>query len=587
MTVRARLVVGLALLGTLLLLLAHARVYAFVTDDAYISFRYAQHLADGGGLVFNAGERVEGYTNFLWVMLLAGFARLGFAPETMATPLSLLATVGLWAVVAAYASRSLRPGDHRLWIAVPCLLLAVTRSVAVWSTSGLETRLFELLIVAGVLSTAHRLTVERGREPPLLLPALLFALATLTRPDGLLITASCALVASVVLVSRRSLGRRTVWAALLYVGIVGAHLAFRHAYYGEWLPNTWFAKVSGQDWSGYGLQYALAFVTEYLAVLWVLPLLVAVWAHLRGGTWFVPALIAAAVLPHALYIVRVGGDHFEYRPFDLYFPLLFLLIGDGLRVSWDGGGGRRVVGSAYAALLVAGLIAIPWQSHREFPGPYSPGYPGSGQHPRDEFVSAPGNPMARLPGVSRLQDSYQDVLWSMTSHFVGLRQEEHAHFVETVKPEGILLAGYVVSGLLPADTHLAMDSVGAIPYLSGLRVLDRNGLTDHDVARTSARRQLMAHAKGATRDYARAAGVDFWAPGPVHLIYSPDDKSLRGRLDTCRDRERDCYLAALDPQHLLFAELLQGRAATAARFPRLTFVSADDRPGLYELGVPW
>ena len=57
---------------TLVLLLAHAAVYTFLTDDAFISFRYARNLSQGHGLVFNPGfERVEGYTNFLWVLLLA------------------------------------------------------------------------------------------------------------------------------------------------------------------------------------------------------------------------------------------------------------------------------------------------------------------------------------------------------------------------------------------------------------------------------------------------------------------------------------------------------------------------------------
>ena len=47
---------------------------ASIFDDAFISFRYARNLLDGHGLVWNPGERVEGYTNFLWTILLAGAA---------------------------------------------------------------------------------------------------------------------------------------------------------------------------------------------------------------------------------------------------------------------------------------------------------------------------------------------------------------------------------------------------------------------------------------------------------------------------------------------------------------------------------
>ncbi|MDP6946632.1 MAG: hypothetical protein QF464_20955, partial [Myxococcota bacterium] len=36
-------------------------LYRFVSvDDAYITFRYAQNLANFDGLVFNIGDRVEG-----------------------------------------------------------------------------------------------------------------------------------------------------------------------------------------------------------------------------------------------------------------------------------------------------------------------------------------------------------------------------------------------------------------------------------------------------------------------------------------------------------------------------------------------
>ncbi|MHC4066890.1 MAG: hypothetical protein ACYSUI_20630, partial [Planctomycetota bacterium] len=81
---------------TLALLLLHAAAYTFLTDDAFISFRYARNLSEGLGLVFNPGfERVEGYSNFLWVVLLAGVNALGLAPESAAHALTGGATVAL------------------------------------------------------------------------------------------------------------------------------------------------------------------------------------------------------------------------------------------------------------------------------------------------------------------------------------------------------------------------------------------------------------------------------------------------------------------------------------------------------------
>src|SRR3989304_2142112 len=106
--------IGLAL--SLCLLAAHAGYYWFLTDDAYISFRYARNLARGAGLVFNpGGEPVEGYTNFLWVVLLAGVARLGPAPEAVANVLSLLASIGLCGLIIFYCLRD-RPRRGLEWL---------------------------------------------------------------------------------------------------------------------------------------------------------------------------------------------------------------------------------------------------------------------------------------------------------------------------------------------------------------------------------------------------------------------------------------------------------------------------------------
>ena len=87
-------------------LLWHITSYWFLCDDAFISFRYARNLSEGYGLVFNPGfERVEGYTNFSWVVLLAGLARLGVAPESAALVLGPIAASATLAVVVLTGMR--------------------------------------------------------------------------------------------------------------------------------------------------------------------------------------------------------------------------------------------------------------------------------------------------------------------------------------------------------------------------------------------------------------------------------------------------------------------------------------------------
>jgi tetratricopeptide (TPR) repeat protein len=65
------------LLLILTIFVIHAISMNFTQDDAYISYRYVKNFLNGHGLVFNPGERVEGYTNFLWIILLSLFAKLG------------------------------------------------------------------------------------------------------------------------------------------------------------------------------------------------------------------------------------------------------------------------------------------------------------------------------------------------------------------------------------------------------------------------------------------------------------------------------------------------------------------------------
>ena len=59
----------------------HGLLLDWTCDDAFISFRYAENLVEGRGLVFNEGERVEGITNIGWTLWLAAGMRLGVTPE--------------------------------------------------------------------------------------------------------------------------------------------------------------------------------------------------------------------------------------------------------------------------------------------------------------------------------------------------------------------------------------------------------------------------------------------------------------------------------------------------------------------------
>src|SRR5437763_8505938 len=96
-------------------LLAHLLVFNFVTDDAFISFVYARNLARHGQLVFNLGERVEGYTNFLWTVILAGLLKIGLMPEHTSRVLGAGLGIGTFVLVVRMARRIAGEGSRSAW----------------------------------------------------------------------------------------------------------------------------------------------------------------------------------------------------------------------------------------------------------------------------------------------------------------------------------------------------------------------------------------------------------------------------------------------------------------------------------------
>ena len=287
----------------------HAWQQRWLCDDAFISFRYSRQLEEGYGLVFNRGERVEGYTNFLWVLEMALGMKLGIEPELASVVLGGLASVSLGALVAWLMCTS--PLARTWWPAVfALLLLALNRSVAVWATSGLETWQFTLFCVMGVALTGAALSGSRRRFRkviPLhpgggvlassLAPHCHWRWPKQPDPEGALVFASVVGAYALLGPARRWLATRSIapdagamaaWregvvrlAALIspFVILVATHYVFRRVYYGDWLPNTYYAKHV-RPWTESGNLFFAAAILEH-GVYPLLPL--AVVGHWRDG----------------------------------------------------------------------------------------------------------------------------------------------------------------------------------------------------------------------------------------------------------------------------------------------------------------
>ncbi|MGQ0722995.1 MAG: tetratricopeptide repeat protein [Candidatus Eiseniibacteriota bacterium] len=325
----------------------HAHAFRFTQDDAYISLRYAANLVEGHGLVFNPGERVEGYSNFAWTMLLALIIRLGIPPVPAATWLGIAFAAGAILVAARFA----RAIEGRWGTAAvgTAALLAGTSAFALWCTGGLETAMFAFLVTAGLERGLAPDVSARGRfAAPLLLAA-----AALTRPDG-------ALIAALWIVVRAASGdRRTL---LRDVAILAApmipYAAWKFWYYGDLLPNTYYAKAgTSAEYFARGVDYAREYFGAYGA--WGLAPALALASLRRGGLRSLEARLLVVWLGYAAYIVVIGGDVLHVHRFWLgVLPIGAILVARG--AAW-----RPAVAAAVLAAVVAVGLVRNWSGIRE------------------------------------------------------------------------------------------------------------------------------------------------------------------------------------------------------------------------------
>lgn len=347
---------GLWLLASLGLI-AHSLQFNFVTDDAFISFVYSRNLAQHGQLVFNLGERVEGYTNFLWTLLIALGLWLKIPAEWSSRVLGTLCGVaGLavlaWLCAALMPQRAAKPNKAdgtSLWPGLAALFLAAIPGYACWSSGGLETQLFTLLFTTGVgLYLQAGFSAGAGRTRTLRLAGLGLGLAALTRPEGYLFFGLLSLhllLGRLIARLRRASAESAEpaprwffdaaeWQALgLFLLLTVPHIAFRRLYYGDWVPNTFYVKSAGGPgtWQQGGY-YLLVFLREQklavLPIFYALGLLrlprdaAAARRYLRLGLLVYPLSLVFLV-----YVGKVGGDFMGLHRFVLPIVPLQVVCG--------------------------------------------------------------------------------------------------------------------------------------------------------------------------------------------------------------------------------------------------------------------
>ncbi len=427
--------------GVLAIFLAHAAYLVCLTEDAFITYRFAANWVNGHGLVWNPGEApVEGYTNFLWLCVCALLLVLGIDLPTATQALGVAASV-LILVLSWRMARRL--GASPRLALFPCVVLACSGPFATWSTSGMETSAFALFVVLAT-EAAARFVEGDGERRHAAMAIVALVVATLLRPEGALVAA--VLGGGVLVLAARSRDKGVaipVAAGLVYLALIGAYTAWRLHYFGHPLPNTFYAKTGGGfAQAARGAEYVGLFVLHF-----VLPWAVALGIALLGersrlaARFAEPRLLLSSVLlvVYSAYILFVGGDYMAmYRFFVPVWPALALVLtGFVLHAVDDPGLTPRRLSIVKVGVLL-GLL-------------------GTGIH------STP------------LEARYFEKPEHMHGNHRGVETERW--YVARQRLIGRFFARYG-----ERDESIATGAIGAVAWESGLRVYDVHGIVDAHIA---------------------------------------------------------------------------------------------------------
>jgi arabinofuranosyltransferase len=284
-------------------------------DDAYITLRFSKNLILGNGPVFNVGERVEGYSNFSWMVLLAAFGWAGAAMEMAMKYLSLISGLCVLALTWKLSSNYFK---SNLAIVTPLILLGTSAFFAVWAVDGLETMFYTMLLTLLV----YLLTSEKNNA---LWIGIIAGLIALTRPEGIMFS----LIAVSYLTFRK--GYLSGLKALALVALfAGGYEIFRYYYFGQLVSNTALAKVHmGADTIVDGLRYLLTY-NEGSGYLLLPAALIGAFAAKKNSQLLIPI---SFVLAQIFFLMVSGGDFMHaYRFIIPVMPCIVLLCASSVEI---------------------------------------------------------------------------------------------------------------------------------------------------------------------------------------------------------------------------------------------------------------
>jgi arabinofuranosyltransferase len=421
------------------LFLAFADEHNIIMEDQYITLTYSRNLAEGAGLVFNPGEKVEGFSSPLWVFIMAPAFLLGWNVMVFNRVICIMAAL-LHFPLMNYLMRRYAPANSPLAIRIlPSILLALSFPFLFWMKSGMETMFASLLLLSGtaLLVSGRRLS-----------GSLVLGMLSITRPEGIIYMAIPVLI--LLLENRGTTPRDYMRAILPGMCIFLLYEAFRIIYFHDLVPNSFYAKVSPANINQkiLGVQYYLewAFGRRGMAILAALILLIR-----RRDTLIQAAPWIAAILLNAAFIMAVGGDYMPHSRFIV--PVMAsagILIGLSLlslcRPEIPGPLKKRRM--IVSILILTTALAL---------------HPDTGRHLKASWyaLARPSDLPVPAPAI---KDRWKE-MWvtriGQPNHFVG----------EWIRDN------------LPPESTVATAQCGIIPYISRAKTIDIFGLMTPDMAK--------------------------------------------------------------------------------------------------------
>ena len=444
-----------AWLGGVAILVVYAALvwhFWFLADDAFISFRYANNWADGVGLRFNPGEHIpiEGYSNFLWVVVCAVLEHLSL-DLTMVVP---SISMGCGVVLLWRTHRVLRRdfGVEETPALLAIATLATLPAYAVWSTSGLETMPFAL----SLFYIFEQLVLRTDRGAPWR-ASIGGIVLVLIRAEGL---GWAIVIGLAALMVKRLTGRRPGRSLFIFAGVIlgvtTVYFAWRYLHFHTVIPGTAYTKFEPRlDLFWRGFMYIVSFVFVFLTPLLAIPGFI---VGLRGDARHQTIGVAFMFVALYAYAVVVGGDFMPMGRF-LIPSLTFqtLLLGVLLQSMWEG---KRV----WVAVLIFDVIIV-----------------------------------GLLPGWN------VHIVPDTVLHRVGFREDRERLATEVHKWAAMRgnakrwsLLGKALAEYSTPQQTLAAGAIGAMGYYSGLFIYDRFGLVTASVRGRGMQQQLVfpGHDKG-------------------------------------------------------------------------------------------